>query len=83
MLTTASTLIGCLFYLQYAISEGLAQGQTGMETTDSYWVHNFGQHFFIVSFIIYLILLVVVLVGIYIPARKISVISPTDALRDE
>lgn len=83
MLTTASTLIGCLFYLQYAISEGLAQGQTGMETTDSYWVHNFGQHFFIVSFIIYLILLVVVLVGIYIPARKISAISPTDALRDE
>ena len=33
--------------------------------------------------IIYLILLVVVLVGIYIPARRISSIAPTEALRDE
>lgn len=83
VLTTASALIGCILYLQYAISEGLAKGQTGMETTGSYWVQNFGQHFVIVSFIVYLVLLAVVLVGIYIPARRISSIPPTEALRDE
>ena len=83
VLTTVSTLAGCLLYLQYAISEGLAKGQTGMETTGSYWVQNFGQHFCIVSLIVYLVLLAVVLVGIYIPARRISSIPPTEALRDE
>ena len=83
VLTTASALIGCILYLQYAISEGLAKGQTGMETTGSYWVQNFGLHFCIVSFIVYLVLLAVVLVGIYIPARRISSIPPTEALRDE
>ena len=36
-----------------------------------------------VSLVIFLILLVVVLVGIYIPARNISRIPPTEALRDE
>lgn len=83
VLTTASALIGCILYLQYAISEGLAKGQTGMEATGSYWVQNFGLHFCIVSFIVYLVLLAVVLVGIYIPARRISSIPPTEALRDE
>lgn len=83
VLTTVSTLVGCFLYLQYALSEGLAKGQTGMETTGSYWVQNFGQHFVIVSFIVYLVLLAVVLVGIYIPARRISSIPPTEALRDE
>ena len=83
VLTTVSTLVGCILYLQYAISEGLAKGQTGMETTGSYWVQNFGQHFCIVSLIVYLVLLIVVLMGIYIPARRISTISPTEALREE
>lgn len=83
VLTTVSTLIGCILYLQYAISEGLAKGQTGMETTGSYWVQNFGQHFCIVSLIVYLVLLIVVLMGIYIPARRISTIPPTEALREE
>lgn len=54
-----------------------------MTSTMPCWVDHFGLHFAIVSLIIYLILLVVVLVGIYIPARRISSIAPTEALRDE
>ena len=84
VLTTIATFIGCIIYMQYGLSEGLHEVSSYINTmTQPCWIDNFGQHFFIVSFIIYLILLVVVLVGIYIPARKISAISPTDALRDE
>lgn len=83
ILTTVSTLIGCFLYLQYGLSEGLNKGNSWMQTATPCWVDNFGQHFFIVSLIIYLILLAVVLVGIYIPARRISTIPPTEALRDE
>lgn len=32
---------------------------------------------------VYILLLIVVSVGIWIPARKISRINPVDALRDE
>lgn len=83
ILTTVSTLIGCFLYLQYSLSEGLNKGNSWMQTVAPCWVDNFGLHFFIVSLIIYLILLAVVLVGIYIPARRISTIPPTEALRDE
>lgn len=83
VLTTVATLIGCFLYLQYGLSEGLNKGNAWMQATTPCWVDHFGQHFAIVSLIIYLILLVVVLVGIYIPARRISTIPPTDALRDE
>ena len=63
--------------------EGLAKGQNWVESTESYWVSDFTSHYLLVSLVIFLILLVVVLVGIYIPARNISRIPPTEALRDE
>ena len=44
---------------------------------------NFPLHFLAVSAFVYVLLLVVVLVGVYIPARRISRIPPTEALRDE
>ena len=83
VLTTVATLAGCFLYLQYGLSEGLHRGSAWMKSTMPCWVDHFGQHFAIVSLIIYLILLVVVWVGIYIPARRISSIPPTEALRDE
>ena len=83
VLTTVATLIGCFLYLQYGLSEGLNKGSAWMTSTMPCWVDHFGLHFAIVSLIIYFILLVVVLVGIYIPARRISTIPPTEALRDE
>lgn len=82
-LTTLATCIGCFIYLQYAFSEGLNTGSSLMEAVTPSWVDNFGIHFFFVSLMVYVILLLVVWIGIYIPARRISSISPTEALRDE
>lgn len=83
VLTFVAVLTGCLLYLQYALKEGLNSGSNWVNTTETYWVMNFTQHFLIVSAIVFLIMLVVVLIGIYIPARRISRIPPTEALRDE
>ncbi len=83
VLTTLSTLIGCMLYLQYAIKEGLYEGNGWGTFQNKYWVSDFLPHFVGVSLIVYLILLVVVLIGIYIPARRISKIPPTEALHDE
>lgn len=83
VLTFLATLAGCLLYLQYAINEGLNRGNNWRQIIDECWVTDFTQHFLIVSLIVFLIMLVVVWVGIYIPARKISRIPPTEALRDE
>lgn len=82
-LTTLATFIGCFIYLQYAFSEGLNTGSSLMEAVTPSWVDNFGLHFFFVSLMVYVILLLVVWIGIYIPAHRISSISPTEALRDE
>lgn len=83
VLTFIAVLTGCLLYLQYALKEGLEKGSGWIDSTEIYWVTDFAQHFLIVSFIVFFIMLVVVLAGIYIPARKISRIPPTEALRDE
>lgn len=83
ILTTIAVFTGCLLYLQYALKEGLNQGSAWLESTETYWVSDFTQHFLIVSVIIFLIMLAVILIGIYIPALKISSIPPTEALRDE
>ena len=83
VLTTIAVLVGCLLYLQYAIKEGLYMGDTWMKVPDKYWVSEFAPHFLVLSVLVYLVLLAVVLIGIYIPARRISRIPPTEALRDE
>lgn len=83
VLTFIAVFTGCLLYLQYALKEGLEKGSGWIDSTEIYWVTDFAQHFLIVSFIVFFIMLVVVLAGIYIPARKISRIPPTEALRDE
>ena len=47
------------------------------------WWDNFNTHFFTVSAIIYILLITIVAIGIYIPARRISRVNPVDALKDE
>lgn len=84
VLTTVSFVIGCFAYLQYALSEGIYVGRTpDYLMSSSYWVSSFSTHFIGVSVVVYLVILAVVLIGIYIPARNISHIPPTEALRDE
>lgn len=99
VLTVLASLTGFLIYLQYALKEGLNNGlawnnsavtawtsnlgTATVESFETYWVSDFALHFSIVSLIILMILLAVVLIGIYIPARSISRIPPTEALQEE
>lgn len=87
VLTTIGTLLGCLVYLQYALKEGLYSTNWGSWSPEvaspAYWINHFGWHFLATSLMVYTLLQIVVSVGIWIPARKISRINPVDALRDE
>lgn len=83
VICTFAYLIGCFGYFQYALKEGLYAGETWMPADTNFWVSSFATHFIGVSAIVYLIILVVVSIGIYIPARSISKIEPVDALRNE
>ena len=89
VLCTIAVIIGCLIYMQYGISEGLVNDYMwGGARADSpmvadSWIDSFPQHFLLVSGIIWVIMTIVVLIGIYIPANKISHVQPTEALRDE
>ena len=83
VLCTVAFLLGCFAYFQYAVKEGLSNGANWREVMTDDWVSHFSTHFMGVSLIVYVILLVVVSIGIYIPARGISRVNPVDALRDE
>lgn len=84
-LATVAFLLGDFIYYQYAVKEGLA---TGHELNDRYiiagnWIDSFGEHFALVSAVIYVIIIICVIIGTYFPARHVSRIEPVDALRDE
>lgn len=85
VLTTVAWIAGCLLYLQYALGEGLAHPHKIVDyyNYDPSWTSDFGIHFAVVSLVVYVILLIVVSIGISIPARRISRVKPVDALRDE
>ena len=71
VLSTLATLTGCLIYLQYALKEGLYTNMWNeQEILPIYWVNRFPLHFLGVSLIVWIILLIVVSIGIYIPARN-------------
>lgn len=81
VLTTLATVIGCFVYFNYAVSDGLHISSSN--SSPDYLINNFGFHFLLVSLLVWLILLLVVTIGVYIPARRISRINPVEALRDE
>lgn len=90
LLTTLAVLLGCFIYFQWGYAEGLYSlgelfdwDKTIATDADLYLVNRFGLHFCIVSLIIYVIMLLVTWLGVYLPARNISRISPVEALRDE
>lgn len=82
LLTTAAVMVGCLAYLQYVRNESLYLGRNLINPRMD-WVGDFGIHFLVVSSIVYLIMLIVVGIGIYIPAYGISRVAPVDALRSD
>lgn len=89
-LVTVAVLLGCVIYLQYALHSGLYFPQDvyfSQETCCSpyvrYWYESFRQHFLIVSGVVWLLMVLIVSFGIYVPMRGISRITPTEALHEE
>lgn len=85
-LATLSVLAGVLIYLQFALKYNLLNpgfSNNRMFRLHDTWVTHFGEHFLIISAIVYAIILVCVLIGTLIPAISASRVNVTDALRDE
>ena len=84
LLTLIACIIGQIIWMQFAINFGLSKGQTmtgnGQETD---WVNNFWLHFLIICVIQYLLMLVIVTLGIIIPALIAMYRKPINALRHE
>ncbi len=87
VLTIISALIGFGIYLIYALNEGLSNGAYRYPGFPSgrpaYLIEDFTFHFCFVSAVILIITLIVVMLGIWLPARHISRVPPTEALKDE
>lgn len=85
VMATVAVIIGCFAFLQYALKEGLSNGVINNNNylQQPSWVTNFGEHFAIVSAIVYALIIICVVIGTYFPARHVSCIEPVDALRDE
>lgn len=85
ILATAAVAIGCFLYLQYAIKEGLylPDGNMYKFLSGRYWYEHFAPHFAVTSLVTWMIVVIVVCTGIYVPARRVSRITPTDALHEE
>ena len=84
LLTLVACIIGQLLWLQIALQAGFANGlneiKTGRETD---WVSTFWLHFLIICIIQYLLMLVIVTLGIIIPALIAMYRKPVNALRHE
>ena len=84
LLTLIACIIGQIIWMQFAINFGLSKGQTmtgnGQETD---WVNTFWLHFLIICVIQYILMLVIVTLGIIIPALIAMYRKPVNALRYE
>lgn len=81
VLSVVSWVIGCGFYLIYALKNGLFVGKTDDFTHT--WVESFPQHFAVISGIILILLMISVLIGVIGPGWRLSRVNPVVALRDE
>ena len=85
ILAAVAVAIGCFLYLQYALKEGLyiPNNGEGDLLLGRYWFEHFSSHFAATSVVAFVIVAAVVCIGIYIPAHRISLVTPADALHDE
>lgn len=83
ILTTVSMFITCVLYLNY-VKTGLGELCISYSPQpDPTWVADKPLHFLIISGIVYLVILIVVSIGIAIPAWNICRTKPMEALREE
>ena len=82
VITTFSVLIGCLIILHLGFAECILMEEYNCNPKISLWYHEFWPHFFIVSGIVYLIILSFVLLGTIIPAWRISRSKITEAIKE-
>lgn len=83
ILTTVSMFITCVLYLNY-VKTGLGELCISYSPQpDPTWVADKPLHFLIISGIVYLVILIVVSIGITIPAWNICRKKPVEALREE
>ena len=91
LITTLAWLLGCFLYWLYIKDEGLAHVISGwsenatltLQAMVPMWTDDFNFHFAVISLVIYALMLICTIAGIYIPAVKIANINPVDALKDE
>lgn len=83
VLVTVAVAVACLLYWNYTQVEGLPVGAQAARCVERYWTDSYSVHFTVISLLVYLLLLCVTLLGVWLPARSISRIPPTEALRDE
>ena len=83
ILTTVSMFITCVLYLNY-VKTGLGELCIFYSPQpDPTWVADKPLHFLIISGIVYLVILIVVSIGIAIPAWNICRTKPMEVLREE
>ena len=88
VLTIAGCVIGCIIYLQYAITNGLYLGYIENKW-DGYidivqcWINNFSVHFLIISLTVFILMWIITIIGILIPAVNISKTEPATALHND
>ena len=84
LLTTAFVLvIPFLFYNAYISGMYAVEMRSYFVPNPEYWQNRFGFHFSIVLIISYLILLIIAMIGTYIPVVRAARTLPADALRNE
>lgn len=85
VLATIAFIIGDILYLQYALKSGLNEGHgnNGMYNIIDTWVTHFGEHFALISAIVYIIIIICVIIGTWLPAARVSRMNTVDTLRDE
>lgn len=82
LLTTIAWFIGILIMFQLVYHAGF--GTNDYLGENMQYIQNRAiPHFLIVSFITYILTLIIALLGTWIPARRAARIEPADALRDE
>ena len=88
VLLTAAFLTAMLFVAWYVYKNGYDMGYTSSDagwndTFMSYWFNRPAPHILAVTLLTYALMLLITLLGTWVPVHRATRILPGDALRDE